>query len=600
MKSYSASSHRSHVDSLLEYQAANFDFPHEDRRQFQHAPKPVIMETVDGAERRPEWISPPRPGSSPRAAESTEETPSASAAFAHGDNVETTRPDEAARRRFDPERAWRSVLDELKLSLDPGVFHSFVRNAWLIAYEDGEFIIGLPSAFARDWVASKLLSTIKRKLRVHLNRSSIQVTLRVQSPKTMEGDEELASTPLYQVFNRETSFPETAETPVFAGEVETNDRIAPMAEVGKPEQKKAAFLREPAHRDRPAPASFRSSYSGQLRHEYTFDTFVVGDQNRLAHAAAYAIAQNPGQRYNPFFVYGGVGLGKTHLLHAIGNYAQTTGNIVLYCSSEQFTNDLINSIRSQKTDEFREKYRHVDLLLIDDIQFLDGKERTQEEFFHTFNHLHAAGGQVVLTSDRPPKALGGLEERLRSRFEGGLQADIQPPDFETRVAILQKKADRLDISIDQDVLMFVAERIDTNIRELEGALNYLHMQMKTSNWPLTYELAVELLDNLAPQRKPCNPDGVVRIVALHFNLKPEELIGRGRSQPLAHARHVAMYLLRTENALSYPRIGKILGGRDHSTISHGVEKIKKEMARDDALRAEVAKLRDKMYLPYIH
>jgi chromosomal replication initiator protein len=325
---------------------------------------------------------------------------------------------------------------------------------------------------------------------------------------------------------------------------------------------------------------------------------VVGDQNRLAHAAASAIAQEPGARYNPFFIYGGVGLGKTHLLHAIGNYAQAHGSIVLYCSSEQFTNDLINSIRSQKTDEFRDKYRQVDVLLIDDIQFLDGKERTQEEFFHTFNHLHAAGGQVVLSSDRPPKALGGLEERLRSRFEGGLQADIQPPDFETRVAILQKKANRLGVPIDPQVLMFVAERIDTNIRELEGALNRLHIQSQMSNQPLTYDLAVQLMDNLAPQRKPCSPDGVVRIVALHFNLTPEELTGRGRSQPVAHARHVAMYLLRAENGLSYPRIGRVLGGRDHSTIRHGVTKMEKDIAEDNGLRAEIARLRDRIYLPY--
>jgi chromosomal replication initiator protein len=475
---------------------------------------------------------------------------------------------------FDPERAWRSVLDELKLSLDAGVFHSYVRDAWLIAYEDGEFIIGLPSVFAYEWLHQKLLNTIKKKLRVHLGRSSVQVTLRVQSPKTIEGDDELASTPLYQA---------------------ANERIPGSDGAGQWAQGGASPATQ---QERSVPMAFRSRYTSQLRAEYTFDAFVVGDQNRLAHAAASAIAQEPGARYNPFFIYGGVGLGKTHLLHAIGNYAQAHGSIVLYCSSEQFTNDLINSIRSQKTDEFRDKYRQVDVLLIDDIQFLDGKERTQEEFFHTFNHLHAAGGQVVLSSDRPPKALGGLEERLRSRFEGGLQADIQPPDFETRVAILQKKANRLGVPIDPQVLMFVAERIDTNIRELEGALNRLHIQSQMSNQPLTYDLAVQLMDNLAPQRKPCSPDGVVRIVALHFNLTPEELTGRGRSQPVAHARHVAMYLLRAENGLSYPRIGRVLGGRDHSTIRHGVTKMEKDIAEDNGLRAEIARLRDRIYLPY--
>ncbi len=501
-----------------------------------------------------------------------------------------------SRQTFDPERIWRSVLDELKLSLDPGVFHSYVRDAWLIAYEDGEFIIGLPTMFAYEWLHQKLLNTIKKKLRVHMGRSSVQVTLRVQSPKTMEGDAELASTPLYQAASAEVT-PAVAVGASASREAGNRSRADEMDDTGHWAQGTSSSP-SAARQDRSIPMAFRSRYTSQLRGEYTFDAFVVGDQNRLAHAAASAIAREPGMRYNPFFVYGGVGLGKTHLLHAIGNYAQAHGSIVLYCSSEQFTNDLINSIRHQKTDEFREKYRQVDVLLIDDIQFLDGKERTQEEFFHTFNHLHAAGGQVVLSSDRPPKALGGLEERLRSRFEGGLQADIQPPDFETRVAILQKKADRLGVPIDPQVLMFVAERIDTNIRELEGALNRLHIQSQMSNQPLTYELAVQMMDNLAPQRKPCSPDGVVRIVALHFNLTPEELIGRGRSQPVAHARHVAMYLLRAENALSYPRIGRVLGGRDHSTIRHGVTKMEQDIAEDDALRAEVAKLRDRIYLPY--
>lgn len=578
MKPYSASSRRSNADSLLEYQAVDFDFSYEDRRQFQRAPLPAVTKAVDVSNRQPEWIAPPKIDSTSPG----EPTAAPADAFVNGGKTKTTGLPPSPGQTFDPERVWRSVLDELKLSLDPGVFHSYVRDAWLIAYEDGEFIIGLPSVFAYEWLHQKLLNTIKRKLRVHMGRSSVQVTLRVQSPKTIEGDDELASTPLYQAASEGGSSVEAAGA-------DASERIPGSDGVES----------SPAtQQERSVPMAFRSRYTSQLRAEYTFDAFVVGDQNRLAHAAASAIAQEPGARYNPFFIYGGVGLGKTHLLHAIGNYAQAHGSIVLYCSSEQFTNDLINSIRHQKTDEFREKYRQVDVLLIDDIQFLDGKERTQEEFFHTFNHLHAAGGQVVLSSDRPPKALGGLEERLRSRFEGGLQADIQPPDFETRVAILQQKAQRIGVPIDQQVLMFVAERIDTNIRELEGALNRLHIQSHMSNRPLTYELAVQMMDNLAPQRKPCSPDGVVRIVALHFNLTPEELTGRGRSQPVAHARHVAMYLLRAENGLSYPRIGRVLGGRDHSTIRHGVTKIEKDIAEDDTLRAEVAKLRDRIYLPY--
>src|SRR5690606_12223762 len=270
---------------------------------------------------------------------------------------------------------------------------------------------------------------------------------------------------------------------------------------------------------------------------------------------------------------------------------------LIYCSSEQFTNELISSIRNQSTDLFRAKYRQADVLLIDDIQFIGGKESTQEEFFHTFNHLHAAGKQVVLSSDRPPKALATLDDRLRSRFEGGLQTDIAQPDFETRVAILQSKANRMGVTVPPDVLMLVAERVDSNIRELEGALNRIFMQARLTNMPVTVSFARTLLENLAPQRAPCTPAGVIRIVAEHFSLRPEDLPGRKRTKEIANARQIAMYLLREENDLSLPAIGEQLGGRDHSTVRYGVEQVAKELERDEALRLTIMALRDKVYMP---
>lgn len=337
--------------------------------------------------------------------------------------------------------------------------------------------------------------------------------------------------------------------------------------------------------------------STPLNPRHTFDTFVVGSHNRLAHAAARSVADHPGHRFNPLFVYGGVGLGKTHLLHAIGNQMLDEGLQVLYCSSEQFTNDLISAIRSQTTEEFRNKYRQVDLLLVDDIQFIGGKESTQEEFFHTFNHLHAAGRQVVISSDRPPKEIATLEARLRSRFEGGLQTDISLPDLETRVAILQSKAAAMNAHITTDVLMLIAERVDSNIRELEGALNRLIMQAPLHEGALSRQIAEEILNNLMPQRRPRDPISVLRIVADYYRVSPEDLTGRSRTKDIAMARQVAMYLLREENELSLPQIGQILGGRDHSTVRYGVEKVQEDIEHDDELRREITTMRDKVYAP---
>ncbi|MCC6458318.1 MAG: chromosomal replication initiator protein DnaA [Caldilineaceae bacterium] len=527
---------------------------------------------------------------------------------------------------FDPHAVWRMVLSELALQMPSSTYDTWVRDTVVIGYEDGEFIIGMPNAYARDWLENRLRHTIKRSLS-SIMRRAVQIQFRVR-PRPVQDHVRAAAAPLYQAVAEEpamTSPPKSPSnlssqrTPVVQGDAESEmdhesdheleirvgsgideepDDLS-VQEVLRASGQNGAHHPVPMSGQAPgyAPGGDDMRFATQLNPYHTFDTFVVGNHNRLAHAAALAIVDTPGHSFNPLFIYGGVGLGKTHLLNAIGNSLRQKGFRMIYCSSEQFTNELISSIRNQSTDQFRTKYRQADVLLIDDIQFIGGKESTQEEFFHTFNHLHAAGKQVVLSSDRPPKALPTLDDRLRSRFEGGLQTDIAQPDFETRVAILQSKANRMGVPVPYDVLLLVAERVDSNIRELEGALNRLSMQARLTNQTLSLILAKSLLENLAPQRLPCPPAGVVRIVAEHFGLRAEDLTGRKRTKEIAGARQIAMYLLREENDLSLPAIGDQLGGRDHSTIRYGVERVAEDLDHDEGLRMTILALRDKVYAP---
>ncbi len=479
---------------------------------------------------------------------------------------------------FDPHAVWRQLQSELAIE-QGGAFDRWVNDTWVIAFEDGEFIIGLPDAFRYDWIVNRLSRQIKRKLAVIMGRSTIDVKFRVQTRPAAGSDagrkegatNGFGRAPLYE--KQESDAPAAAQPQqVLPSPQASNDRRNAPAEADL-----TALLVNPRH---------------------TFDNFVVGSHNRLAHAVAEAVSERPGTLYNPLFVYGGVGLGKTHLLHAITIQLTQLGYAALYCTSEQFTNDLISAIRHQTTDQFRAKYRYVDALLIDDIQFISGKESTQEEFFHTFNHLHAAGKQIIISSDRPPKSLATLEERLRSRFEGGIQTDIQTPDFETRVAILQSKAQRQQLRVPHDVLMLLAERVDSNVRELEGALNNLWIQAQLHKSPLTVALASSILNNLAPQRTPCLPPRVLEIVAEYYGLCAADLTGRTRTAPVSFARHVAMYLLREENGLSLPAIGDQLGGRDHTTVRHGVEKITADLEQQELLRRDITSLRERLYLAY--
>ncbi|MEA2583433.1 MAG: chromosomal replication initiator protein, partial [Thermomicrobiales bacterium] len=336
-----------------------------------------------------------------------------------------------------------------------------------------------------------------------------------------------------------------------------------------------------------------------LNPRYVYEHYVVGSSNRFAHAASLAVADRPGGQYNPFFIHGGVGLGKTHLLHAIGHRAleQQPGLSVVYISSEKFTNDLINSLRGQRMEEFRSRYRTIDILMIDDIQFIAGKPSTQEEFFHTFNALYQSGKQVVLSSDRPPKAIAELEDRLRSRFEGGLIADVQAPDYEMRTAILRTKAEELSAVLPDEVIEYVAHKDQTNIRELEGALNKILAYTQITGRPATLQLAMEAIADAAigQRRAKMSRSDIVDTVAAHYHVTPVDLRGRARSKEIVGPRQVAMYLMREETSSSLLEIGQELGGRDHTTVMHGIDKIEQLLQTDTALRAQLMALREALF-----
>jgi chromosomal replication initiator protein len=334
----------------------------------------------------------------------------------------------------------------------------------------------------------------------------------------------------------------------------------------------------------------------KLNPRYLFSTFIVGSANQLAHAASQAVAEAPGRAYNPLFLYGGVGLGKTHLLHAIGHTAIADGLAVLYVSSETFTNEIINAIRFRTTEEFRAKYRSVDVLLVDDIQFIAGKDSTEEEFFHTFNALYENNKQIVVCSDRPPKAIVSLAERLRSRFEWGLIADIQPPDLETRVAILRAKSDSMGRYVPDEVLTYLANRVQSNIRELEGSFNRLFAVSQLQGLPLTIETAKTALANLAndSQQRRVSVAAVLEEVAEYYRIPIDDLCGKQRDKHIVVPRQVAMYLMREETEASLLEVGQALGGRDHSTVLHGVEKITRELNDNTALRKDINAIRQQL------
>lgn len=442
-----------------------------------------------------------------------------------------------------PENVWQAALGDLQLQLTKATFDTWVKQTHVVAYEDGTFIIGVQNGYAKDWLENRLCGPIQRTLTSILNRS-VEVRFVVQP----------AATP-------------PKETVVL---LQTHDTPSK----GKPSNGRPTFALKP---------------------QYTFDQFIIGSSNRLAHAASLAVAESPAQSYNPLFLYGGVGLGKTHLLHAIAHYALGKGFQVLYVSSETFTNDLINAIRNKATENFRERYRTADFLLVDDIQFIAGKESTQEEFFHTFNALHSAGRQIVISSDRPPQAIPTLEERLASRFEWGLIADIQPPDLETRMAILRSKSELRNAHIHGEVIEFIARQLQNNIRELEGGLTCVLAHASLMRMPVSLDLARQALAKLVTKHDNLTLAVIVGVVARYYSVSEAELLSRSRHQKVAQARQVVMYLSREEIHVSLPKIGAALGGRDHTTVMHGIDKIAGQIETDDALRRDIMAIRERMY-----
>jgi chromosomal replication initiator protein len=418
------------------------------------------------------------------------------------------------------EQAWQSVLGKLQMEMPRASFDTWVRDTKPVSYQDGMLTVGVRNAYARDWLENRLASTVSRLL-LGITSSSVDVKFIVSGMAA----EQIADEP-------------------------------------------------PLPTRAPAPVSEQTARSLSINTRYVFDSYVVGSGNRLAHAACLAVAEKPARAYNPLFLYGGVGLGKTHLLHAIGNACFQRGLNVLYVSSEEFTNDMIGSIRTHTNQAFREKYRSADVLLVDDIQFIAGKESTQEEFFHTFNTLHGQDKQIILSSDRPPKSLVTLDERLRSRFEWGLIVDIQPPDLETRLAILRSKAERAGRQVPDEILESIARRVHSNIRELEGALNRILAFADLSGASLTPNLVEVALADLLPQKRNISPRKLLEFIASERGLTVDELLGQNRSSKIAEPRQLAMYLLREFNEISLPQIGEILGGRDHSTVMHGINKVR--------------------------
>jgi chromosomal replication initiator protein len=458
-----------------------------------------------------------------------------------------------------PDEAWQSAIGELEVSVGRGNYTTWIKSARLVTYEDGQFIIGVPNGYVKEWMENRLVSQIKKILGDRMGRG-VDVSFTLVTQNTL------------------ISAPTMIEAPAAYQQIQTNAApvTAGAATNGAP--------RTP------------STLGDSLNPRYTFDTFVVGSGNRMAHAAAMSVAEQPADRYNPLFLYGGSGLGKTHLLHAIGHTARYRGLTTFYVTSETFMNELIASIRSQSTETFRNKYRYVDMLLMDDVQFIAGKESTQEEFFHTFNTLYSANKQIVVTSDRPPKMMVTLEERLRSRFEWGLMADIAPPDLETRIAILQQKVALRGVTLPPEVVEFVAKQVQSNVRELEGALTRLLATSELTGRAITIQFARDTLVDMVGRRAHITPSQVMEIISKFYNLSIQELISASRNKELVQPRQVAMYLIRQETDASLPEIGYLLGGRDHTTVIHGIERVKERLESEDQLRRDVMSVREQLYL----
>lgn len=460
---------------------------------------------------------------------------------------------------MDLQAIWLSALGELELTLSKANFTTWFRNTGISAFDNGRAIISVPNTFTKAWLEKKYHEAIIKALR-HVTSNSIrEATYRVEI-RSASGPVSIQELPV--------------DAPVA---MEYGTQAIAMG----------------------APMSAEPVDDVGLNPRYKFEGFIVGKGNELAHAAAQAAAANPGESYNPLFIHGGVGLGKTHLLQAIGHHVLQTrpGAVVRYVTSERFTNEFIQSVRGGRAKEFKDRYRNVDVLLVDDIQFISGKQGTQEEFFHTFNALHQLNKQLVISSDRSPKDIQALENRLLSRLEWGMITDISTPDFETRVAILESKCLLKSYPMPAEILRAVAGTVQSNVRELEGALNKLIAYHQFKNIPASMETVQTLLRSFVPTvpRRNVTPKRLIEIVTTYYDVPQEDLLGKSREKRLAFPRQVAMYLLREEAKCSYPAIGSHVGDRDHTTAMHACSKITDLLEKDEQLKRDIALLREKIY-----
>jgi len=454
------------------------------------------------------------------------------------------------------EQLWQAVLGEVELSVSKAGFTTWFKNTFVISKDKGNVFIAVPNGFAKEWLEKKYHKYIFKALEDILGEiKNVRYIIKTAAPIQGMGEQAKKSS--------------TTGSSLVDGVISSPNK--------------------------PVIGGLRSS----LNPNYAFENFIVGSNNELAHAACVAVSKNPGKVYNPLFIYGGVGLGKTHLLQSIGNeiIKNDPKKKVRYASSEKFTNELVLAIKNKGTNAFKDVYREIDILIIDDIQFIAGKDKTQEEFFHTFNTLYEKGKQIILSSDRPPKAIPELEERLRSRFEGGMIADVSFPDLETRLAILKFKAEEKNFEIPDESLKYIASHIQKNIRELQGALNRViascQFHRLTPDINNTKKILADLIAN--PIKKAITPKEIITTVASFYDISARDLIKKGRKKEIVKPRQIAMYLMRSETNVSYPNIGERLGGRDHTTVMHAVEKIKEDLETNKILEQEVRLIKEKLY-----
>lgn len=468
---------------------------------------------------------------------------------------------------MEKESVWRAALGEIELSISKAQFSTWFKNTHIISYKDRAVTIGVPNGFAKEWLENKFNLIVIRALSKQLGEPIREIRCRVvpqqktpdtpqkQSIDAIRAPQKPDFSPASQGFSRKNI---TFSTPFTQGGASSN-----------------------------------------LNSRYTFENFIIGENNNLAHSACIAVSKNPGTLYNPLFIYGGVGLGKTHLLQSIGNalLATNAGKSVCYTTTEKFSQELVQAIREHTMDAFKKTYRDIDLLIIDDVQFLTGKEKTQHEFFNIFNALYQLDKQIVISSDRPPKSIATLEDRLKSRFEGGMIADISRPNLETRIAILKVKMNERGIHFPEETISFIAENVSHNIRELEGALNRVSALSELQGEEPSPELAQRALGDLldSGKKKVLSQNDIIEAICTHFNVSQEDMQKKGRRKEVAHPRQIAMFFLRSELGLPYTGIGRVFGGRDHTTALHAYEKISQEIEKNLSLKEEIGFLKEKIY-----